>query len=71
MTARRFVDALNRGAPVAPGVMARKDGSLQGRRDVTGIDTESLGPGALASRLRHLTFALSDRDCRGRVVARP
>ncbi|MCY4242052.1 MAG: hypothetical protein OXD36_09965 [Rhodobacter sp.] len=45
MTARRFVDALNRGAPVTAGVMARKDGSLQGRRDVTGIDTESLGPG--------------------------
>ncbi len=71
MTARRFVGALNRGAPVALGVTARKDGSPQGGRDVTGIDTESPGPDALASRLRHLAFALSNRDSRGRVLARP
>ena len=59
MTPRRFIDVLNWGALVAPGVMACKDGSLVAGWDVAGIDTESLEPDALAGRLRHLGFALS------------
>jgi len=59
VTARRFIDVLNWDALVAPGVMVCKDGSLLGGWDVTGIDTESLEPDALAGRLRHLAFALS------------
>ena len=51
MTARRFIDVLNWGALVAPGVMACKDGSLVAGWDVAGIDTESLEPDALAGRL--------------------
>ena len=59
MTARRFIDVLNWGALVAPGVMACKDGSLLAGWDVAGIDTESLEPGALAGRLQHVGFAFS------------
>ena len=59
MTIRRFIDVLNWEALVAPGVMACKDGSLLAGWDVTGIDTESLEPDALAGHLRHLGFALS------------
>ena len=59
MTPRRFIDVLNWGALVAPGVMACKDGSLVAGWEVAGIDTESLEPDALAGRLRHLGFALS------------
>ena len=59
MTARRFVDVLNWGALVAPGVMACKDGSLLAGWEVTGIDSESMEPEALAGELRHVGFALS------------
>ncbi len=56
---RRFVDVLNWTAVVAPGVILCKDGRLLAGWRVTGIDTESLEPDALAGRLRHLSFALS------------
>ena len=59
MTARRFVDVLNWAALVAPGVMACKDGSLLAGWEVTGIDSESMEPEALAGELRHVGFALS------------
>ena len=75
MTARRFVDVLNWGALVAPGVMACKDGSLLAGWEVTGIDSESMEPEALAGELRHVGFALSSlsrrRDGLVRVRAAP
>lgn len=59
MTARRFIDVLNWGALVAPGVMACKDGSLLAGWEVTGIDSESMEPEALAGELLHVGVALS------------
>ena len=59
MTPRRFIDVLNWGGLVAPGVMSCKDGSFLAGWEIAGIDTESLEPDALAGRLRHLGFALS------------
>ncbi|MDE0694919.1 MAG: hypothetical protein OXH76_03690 [Boseongicola sp.] len=59
MTARRFIDVLNWGALVAPGVMACKDGSLLAGWEVTGIDSESMEPEALAGELLHVSVALS------------
>ena len=59
VTSRRFIDVLNWGALVAPGVMACKDGSLLAGWEVAGIDTESMEPDALAGHLWHLGFALS------------
>lgn len=59
MTERRFIDILNWGALVAPGVMVCKDGSRLAGWEMTGIDTESLEPGALAGRLAHVGYALS------------
>ena len=59
MTARRFIDVLNWGALVAPGVMACKDGSLLAGWEVAGIDTESLEPDALAGHLEHVAIGLS------------
>ena len=59
MTARRFIDVLNWGALVAPGVMGCKDGSLLAGWEVTGIDSESMEPEALAGELFHVGVALS------------
>ncbi len=59
MTARRFIDVLNWGALVAPGVMACKDGSLLAGWKVAGLDTESMEPDALAGHLWHLGRGLS------------
>lgn len=59
MPVRRFIDILNWGALVAPGVMLCKDRSLLAGWQVSGIDTESMEPEAVAGRLRHLGFALS------------
>ncbi|MYI68889.1 MAG: hypothetical protein F4103_09190 [Boseongicola sp. SB0673_bin_14] len=59
MTPRRFIDVLNWSALVAPGVMSCKDGSFLAGWELAGIDSESLEPDALASRLQHLGFALS------------
>ena len=59
MVVRRFTDVVNWSAMIAPGVMACKDGSLLAGWEVTGIDSESLEPAALAGRLGHLGFAIS------------
>ena len=60
MTPRRFIDVLNWGGLVAPGVMACKDGSFLSGWEVAGVDTESLEPDALTSRLGHVGAALSE-----------
>ena len=75
MTERRFIDILNWGALLAPGVIGCKDGSLLAGWEMTGIDTESLEPDALAGRLAHVGYALSGafgrRDGLVRVRAPP
>ena len=60
MTRRRFIDVLNWGGLVAPGVMSCKDGSFLAGWELAGIDTESLEPDALAGRLGHVAGAISE-----------
>ena len=69
MTVRRFIDILNWEALVASGVMACKDGLLLAGWDVTGIDTESVEPDALAGHLRNIGFDLA-REVHERVPLR-
>ena len=55
----RFIDRLNWGMLVAPGVILCKDGSLLAGWQVHGLDTESMEPGRLDASLNTLAFRLS------------
>ncbi len=56
MIARRFIDVLNWGVLVAPGVMGCKDGSLLAGCEVTGIDVEGMPESRPSSRLSRHSF---------------
>ncbi len=57
---RRFMDLLNWGALIAPGVILGKDGTCLAGWRMRGLDTESMEPDALAGWLAALARRLSE-----------